>query len=549
MSHTTRQFILPPILSFRDFIVAAAKALLRAKSLLQALVPSWLSLPSVRRRALLTDTALEFLRESEEAFLGPLRSSGGLAKLCATLKAQFREGLRSSPEAMLPSYNSKLPSGLEKGQHLALDVGGSTLRVALVELGGDSKHQIVRMNSWKIDNEVRKLRGREFFDWIAERVRRVVGDESELGSSAENPLLVGLSWSFPIDQTSSSSGKILPMGKGFCADEGLVGADLGEVIQSACLQQSLHISLAAIVNDSSATLLSEAYSTPATRFGLILGTGVNVAAHLPVTLIGREKYGIRPRSWHESATHVVVNTEIGMFGREEGSLPLTKWDRQLKAAHPRPDFQPYEQLVGGYYLGEICRLALIDAIESVGVFGGTVPESLRKEYGLDTETLSIVEADTSPSLDKALKVFTSRHPSPVTPTVADLKFLQTLSSQIARRGARLVAAGVVALRELKIEAEKEMLTLTSGDEQPVQGLEDVPLPKEAAKAAAQRELELLEKEKLTVAWNGSVIEKYTGFRGYLEEALDELVQGTGVELVQAEESSLVGAAVALVCLE
>jgi len=182
------------------------------------------------------------------------------------------------------------------------------------------------------------------------------------------------------------------MGKGFCADEGLVGADLGEVIQSACLQHSLHISLAAIVNDSSATLLSEAYSTPATRFGLILGTGVNVAAHLPVTLIGREKYGIRPRSWHESATHVVVNTEIGMFGREEGSLPLTKWDRQLKAAHPRPDFQPYEQLVGGYYLGEICRLALIDAIESVGVFGGTVPESLRKEYGLDTETLSIVEA-------------------------------------------------------------------------------------------------------------------------------------------------------------
>lgn len=158
-------------------------------------------------------------------------------------------------------------------------------------------------------------------------------------------------------------------------------------------------------------------------------------------------------------------------------------------------------------------------------------------------------SDTSPSLDKALKVFTSRHPSPVTPTVADLKFLQTLSSQIARRGARLVAAGVVALRELKIEAEKEMLTLTSGDEQPVQGLEDVPLPKEAAKAAAQRELELLEKEKLTVAWNGSVIEKYTGFRGYLEEALDELVQGTGVELVQAEESSLVGAAVALVCLE
>lgn len=180
------------------------------------------------------------------------------------------------------------------------------------------------------------------------------------------------------------------MGKGFLAAEGLLGQDLGEIIKLSCLEMGLHVELSSIVNDSSATLLSAAYITPSTRFGLILGTGVNIAVHLPVTTIGKPKYGDRPDSWHEKASHVIVNTELGMFGKD--ILPLTRWDELLKKAHPRPDFQPLEQLVSGYYLGEICRLALLDAIPQTGVFGGIVPPSLQTLYSLDTETLSIIEA-------------------------------------------------------------------------------------------------------------------------------------------------------------
>jgi hexokinase len=180
------------------------------------------------------------------------------------------------------------------------------------------------------------------------------------------------------------------MGKGFLANEGLLGEDLGEIIETACRKKGLHVELSAIVNDSSAALLSEAYNTPSTRFGLILGTGVNIAAHLPVTTIDQPKFGERPSSWHEKASHVIVNTEVGMFGHD--ILPLTKWDKLLSAAHPRPEFQPLEHLVSGYYLGEVCRLALLDAIPSTGILGGTVPPSLQKPYSLDTETLSIIEA-------------------------------------------------------------------------------------------------------------------------------------------------------------
>ncbi len=180
------------------------------------------------------------------------------------------------------------------------------------------------------------------------------------------------------------------MGKGFLASSGLIGQDLGEIIRLACKNRGLNVELAAIVNDSAAALLSEAYINSATRFSLILGTGVNIAVHLPVPTIGGPKYGNRSEAWFDKASHVIVNTELGMFGRDV--LPMTRWDVDLNDSHPRPDFQPLEQLVSGFYLGELVRLPLVEAIEETGIFGGVVPPSLRVPYSLDTETLSLIEA-------------------------------------------------------------------------------------------------------------------------------------------------------------
>ncbi|KAL2150862.1 hypothetical protein VTH82DRAFT_7425 [Thermothelomyces myriococcoides] len=388
------------MMTLREALLTALRSLVRGKSAVKALVAFWTASPVAPINSqdggaakVNADPAADFLAEAEHLLLG-FMEAGGLKRLSRKLKRQFKERLWSNPECMLPSYNSQLPTGHESGLYLALDVGGSTLRVALIELGGKgaegTEGRIVRMDTFKIDSHVRNLKGAHFFDWMAERIRRTVAKDSTRGQSPDLPLLIGLAWSFPIEQTSSKGGKLSAMGKGFRAHEGLLGQDLGEIIKSACQKQGLHVELSSIVNDSSAALLSEAYVTPSTRFSLILGTGVNIAAHLPVNTIGQPKFGDRPSSWHEKASHVIVNTELGMFGHD--ILPLTKWDKLLKADHPRPDFQPLEQLVSGYYLGEICRLALVDAITSTGIFGGNVPPSLRTPYSLDTETLSLIEA-------------------------------------------------------------------------------------------------------------------------------------------------------------
>ncbi len=124
--------------------------------------------------------------------------------------------------------------------------------------------------------------------------------------------------------------------------------------------------------------------------GVILGTGVNVAAYLPIGLVGPSKLSARPSSWLEVAHRLIVNTELSMFG--EGILQLTPWDVELNDAHPRPLFQPLEHLVSGRYLGEIARLILVDATKRANLFGGEISESLLERYSLSTEELSHIQS-------------------------------------------------------------------------------------------------------------------------------------------------------------
>jgi len=123
---------------------------------------------------------------------------------------------------------------------------------------------------------------------------------------------------------------------------------------------------------------------------LIVGTGTNAAIHLPVSALAQNKFGQRPKSWHEKASHVLVNTELSMFGK--GVFPTTRWDDYLNKTHTHPDFQPLEYLMSGRYLGEIVRLILTEAIRTAGLFGGEVPSKLAEPYALETGTTAIIES-------------------------------------------------------------------------------------------------------------------------------------------------------------
>ncbi|KAH0601576.1 hypothetical protein MHUMG1_00453 [Metarhizium humberi] len=525
----------------KAFIAAIVKSLLRGKSLIQALLSFWVN-PGIAKggKGNSTKTLQDFLKDAEAALLGPV-SGNGLHELSAGLKKQFVERLQIDEQCMLPSYSHQLPLGSECGQYLALDVGGSTLRVAVVELRGrrvdaDKQSEIISMHNYRIGKDVKDLEGMDFFNWMGRKIAETLAESGQHENSEAKPLPISCAWSFPIEQTSMGSGKLLPMGKAFLADRGLLGEDLAGIIKRACKQSGLHVELRALLNDSSACLLSRAYSYTSTRFGLILGTGVNLAAYMPVQSVGMKKFGVRPKGWYEEANHVIVNTELGMFGHN--ILPLTRWDHALTKQHPRPDFQPLEHLVSGMYLGEIVRLALLEAIETTGLLGGVVPHSLRTGYSLGTDTISMIESDTSPNLEEAIKIFSDRHPSSYTPTSSDLIAIKALSSFVSIRSSALVATCVYTLWDLRLDFEQQYVdTLHESSPERKRVEDDMKL------------------ESTTVAFNGSVIENYPGYLANCQRYLDELIESKSlpeprsIGLIAAKESSLMGAAVALACVE
>lgn len=489
----------------------------------------------------------DFAHEIDRLFSAPLGLQNMLA-MSEKTREQLKACLQSSPVCMLPSYNHALPTGKEKGTYLALDVGGSTFRVALIELcGREEGMKILQVASSPIDNTVKALEGTDFFDWMAEKIDSMLAGVDAQYGRGETPLAMGLSWSFPIDQTSISSGLVIHMGKGFLCSNGTVGKELGELIIQSCRKRNLNVRVDAIVNDSSATLLSRAYVDPRTRMSLILGTGTNVAVHFPVHQIGLSKFGVRPREWFERAKHVIINSELSMFGG--GILPMTRWDEVLNRTHLRPDYQPLEYMVTGRYLGEIVRLIIVEAVETAGLFGGELPHSMREPYSFDTSIVAFIEADTSPSLAPSAALLQKEHTFHATPSTEDLTFLRRVCGFVSRRAAGYLATAIHSMWCLRNDAEFPSTSSTT-----------VPCAKKTEPSAQEVTVTEIDEpsRSLSIACDGSVINKYPGFRDRCQAYLDmlaretdhcpEAIDGTSkpsIKLELAPESAIFGAAVAV----
>lgn len=146
-------------------------------------------------------------------------------------------------------------------------------------------------------------------------------------------------------------------------------------------------------------------------------------------------------------------------------------------------------------------------------------------------------SDTSPNFESSISAFTALHPSSVTPTPDDMRALKKLASLVTRRSAIIVATALFTLwklrRELSLE-HGEVLAGPGSNADP--GREEVERVVEA------------ESRRTTVAFNGAVIESYPGYLEMCQSYIDDLVgEGSRVELSEARNSSLIGAAVAVAC--
>lgn len=328
------------------------------------------------------------------------------------------------------------PHGKEKGDFLTIDLGGTNLRVCWINLKGNQEEIGIEQDQYEMPEKIKTATADELWSFLAESLQKFIKDQSLKGTK-EKPLNLGFTFSYPAIQDSIDHGVLQTWTKGFDID-GVEGEDVASQLRDAMKKLDLPVNLVAVVNDTTGAMIASAYHDPKTVIGGIFGTGCN-AAYM-------DKIGNIPKLKDvdlDPETPMAINCEYGAFDNSRSILPTTKYDKQIDEDSPRPGEQAFEKLSAGLYLGEIYRLIVVDLHSRNLFFTDQDIKKLKEPYSINTEFLSFVEDDSSPSLQKSANRFAKEFNVQI--TQPELKFSQDLAHIIAIRGARLCATGIAAI--------------------------------------------------------------------------------------------------------
>ncbi|KAG8746284.1 hexokinase A [Ceratobasidium sp. 414] len=442
-------------------------------------------------------TMTDHLRKYESLFtLTPQR----MRMIVDAFDETFEKGLGEPEQVvpMIPTFVFGWPSGQESGDFLAVDLGGTNLRVCLVTLLTNGKFEITQ-TKYRLTEEQKQEDGEKLFDFCAECLKTFI--QSQLGEglslNSDGTLPLGFTFSYPCAQDRIDHGKLIRWTKGFGAPN-TEGHDVAEMFRKSLEKAKVPITLTALINDTTGTLIASSYVEPRTKIAVILGTGCN-AAYM-------EKIGSIPKIRNlglPDDAEMAINCEWGAFDSfEHQHLPRTKYDVIVDETSNKPGEQAFEKLISGRYLGEILRLVLIELIDEGVLFLGQNTYKLEKPYSFDTAFLSLMESDPTDELLTIVGIFT--HFYGIETTLAERQFFRALAKLVGRRAARLSACGIAAL-------------VNKGG--------------------------YLE-EGCSVAADGSLYSKYPGFADRVHEGLMDVFGDKGKKIVthHAEDGSGMGAA-------
>lgn len=264
-------------------------------------------------------------------------------------------GQQKSSLKMLPSFFSTAPQNAQ-GQFIALDFGGTNVRVSLLELYGNGLYKIIAQRSANIEAFTSsKINADALFTFIANLISSL--------PLANQLYLLGHTFSFPSQQYSQNNAVLISWTKEF-ATVGVVGQNINQLLETALHNCGIiNVKPIAIVNDTVATLIASSYRDEQTTIGSICGTGHNTALY-------------------DKNTKMILNMESGNFNL----LPITKYDMLLDNYTTNPRMQALEKLVAGRYISELFRITY-------------QPVQFPFPYSLTSNQLSAIIQGTQPGFD------------------------------------------------------------------------------------------------------------------------------------------------------
>ena len=396
---------------------------------------------------------------------------------------------QKGPLKMLPSFLG-IPSGAEKGMFLSVDFGGTNVRVSLISLQGNGKITIIRRKATPLrdpggryDYTSDAATGWELFCFLAEQIADLV--------KPGETFYLGHTFSFPTEMHGLNKAVLISWTKEF-KTRVAEGRDVNSLLEEALIEHGLDsVKPVAITNDTVATLLAAAYGDSHADIGSICGTGHNTCY-------------LEPQPAHLSGP-MIINIESGNFD----GLPANVYDRQLDLHSKKPGEQVLEKMVSGRYLGELMRLVVLDMVQKGQLFEGKINRISGFPFNansMSAEQISLILGDESTALT-GTAAWLKGSKGISNPSLTETGVLKTIASLLLTRSARLVAATYIGILQ---------------------------------------HLDPLLESPHTIAVDGSLYEKMTGFASNLRTALDEVLKDKAgqVTIKFTKDGSGMGAAVA-----
>ncbi|MCJ1363356.1 hexokinase A [Acarospora aff. strigata] len=390
--------------------------------------------------------------------LGPRKPpsrKGSMADIPKDLLEQIKEleRLFTVDQAKLKEITERFVKELEKGHetgtYLALDMGGTNLRVCEITLPEEKGEFDITQSKYRMPEELKTGKSDELWEYIADCLQQFLDYHHEGEKVDDMPL--GFTFSYPATQDYVDHGVLQRWTKGFDID-GVEGHDVVPLFEDALAKRGLPIKVTALINDTTGTLIASGYTDDQIKVGCIFGTGCN-AAYI-------ETCGSIPKLAHYNLPAdmpMAINCEYGAFDSEHVVLPRTPYDVIVDRDSPRPDQQAFEKMIAGLYLGELFRLVLVELHDNknVDIFEGQDIGKLRKPYSLDSSFLSAIEEQTDTphnrdpyeNLSETADLFTTK--LGLRPTKPELELSRRLAELIGTRAARLSACGIAAIAKKK----------------------------------------------------------------------------------------------------
>lgn len=334
---------------------------------------------------------------------------------------------KGSSLKILPSYLAK-PSGQEQGEYIAIDLGGTNVRVMKVRLLGGGVFEIAAHASRPLTDSATGYdltssasTGRELFAFVASLVAEVL--------SVKRSYALGITFSYPMRQEAVDKATLLEWTKEIKTSQ-TVGQDIKELLSSALKEHGLGlIEPKAVINDTVATFMAKAYAESAVCAGSICGTGHNTCY-------------LEPSLRTAAGLPMIINTEAGNFAL----LYQNRYDQLLDCQSLDPGRQRLEKMVSGKYMGELFRLVILDLVER-GLLSASfsAADLMKQPYSVSAEVLNWLSAD-SPTQNRKLRNWLDEQGlSGYRPE--DIDTFRMVAQAVMDRAAKLIAATYIAITD------------------------------------------------------------------------------------------------------